>query len=494
MSDPVRTVIDALEAAGLDPKPNGRGWKSRCPGHDDHLPSLDIDRGDDGRALLICRSAGCTCEQIVRPIGLKVSDLFAGSTNGQATKRIVATFPYVDSTGELLYEAVKYQPKDFRFRRPDGNGGWIWNLKDTRRILYRLPDLAGDPTTAYVTEGEKDGDRLAREGLTATCCPGGAGKWKHLDDDSALEGHRVVILPDHDDVGHRHAEDVASRLQGRVREVRVLELPDLPEGGDVSDWLDAGHDADDLRRLAEAAPVWQPGPEPFPPAYRTAAESRKAIDAMAETSRGLQTGALRLCDQVAEWFARKGADVLQPELEARFTPNPDRPFLKPSAVGLAAAASGVSRSHFHRLGQIGRVRRLLRARNTDDLSDRTLGPLVKLLPDRAETVPEALESARHMAKSERKRLGSRHTRAIVAEIVPEPKCCAARNTLKGSRARSNSMQLQDQAPVETLCHQILECFEGAAMIQGVPQRLWEVLQEADHLSRGWLKKTHSLTQ
>jgi hypothetical protein len=51
----------------------------------------------------------------------------------------------------------------------------------------------------------------------------------------------------------------------------VLELPGLPEKGDVSDWLAAGGTLDQLEELAVAAPEWQPtaAPEEIRSAYWT---------------------------------------------------------------------------------------------------------------------------------------------------------------------------------------------------------------------------------
>jgi hypothetical protein len=64
-----------------------------------------------------------------------------------------------------------------------------------------------------------------------------------------------VIIPDNDEPGHKHAEQVRESLTGIARSVTVLELPGLPEKGDVSDWL-KDHDKDDLLALVEQARVY----------------------------------------------------------------------------------------------------------------------------------------------------------------------------------------------------------------------------------------------
>ena len=75
------------------------------------------------------------------------------------------TYDYCDAGGALLYQVLRYeQPKSFRQRQPDGNGGWIWNLNE-QRVFYRLPDLMKYPFgTVFVTEGEKDADGTRRTG------------------------------------------------------------------------------------------------------------------------------------------------------------------------------------------------------------------------------------------------------------------------------------------------------------------------------------------
>jgi hypothetical protein len=168
----------------------------------------------------------------------------------------LTSYPYRDEGGALLFEVVRFAPKDFRQRRPDpsATGGWAWRLGNTRRTLFRLPELlAADPAElVIIPEGEKDVDRLRSLGLVATTAPQGAAKWLKVDR-AALAGRHVVVLPDNDDPGRKHAAQIVRDLTGKAASVRVLKLPGLPEKGDVSDWLDAGGTAEELRRLAATA-------------------------------------------------------------------------------------------------------------------------------------------------------------------------------------------------------------------------------------------------
>ena len=236
----------------------GGSWMARCPAHDDRHASLGVSRGADGRVLLHCH-AGCRTLDICHAMGIALSALFAPGGNGDNHGRIVAEYDYRDAEGNLLFQTVRFEPKDFRQRRPDGNGGWIWKLGRTARVLYRLPEVATaeDSKWVFVVEGEKDADALAAMGLIATTNPMGAGKWHKLSDDSALHGRRVAIVPDRDEAGRRHAQTVARALQNRASDIRIVELPG--DGKDVSDWIGAGGTAADLLAIVEAAPVHCPG-------------------------------------------------------------------------------------------------------------------------------------------------------------------------------------------------------------------------------------------
>jgi RecA-family ATPase len=178
--------------------------------------------------------------------------------------KIVATYDYKDADGTLLYQNVRYEPKDFRQRRPDGNGGRIWNLNDVRRVLYRWPELITYPdATVFVCEGEKDADNVAALGLCATTVA--SGKWTD-DCINALAGRHCWILEDNDDTGRNKALETAARLHPVAASVKIVQFPNLPNGGDVSDWLDMGHRKDDLEDFCCAMPEWEPPAETLVPA------------------------------------------------------------------------------------------------------------------------------------------------------------------------------------------------------------------------------------
>jgi predicted P-loop ATPase len=169
-------------------------------------------------------------------------------------KRIEATYDYINDLGNLVFQVVRQHPKAFKQRRPDGRGGYVWNLKGVVPVLYRLPELLqADPARAVlIPEGEKDVDRLRELGFVATCNPGGAGKWSWTYS-PALAGRRVVVLPDNDEAGEEHAAQVVAALRGVAASVAVLRLPGLAPKGDVSDWLDAGGTAEGLEALVSEA-------------------------------------------------------------------------------------------------------------------------------------------------------------------------------------------------------------------------------------------------
>lgn len=243
------------------------GHVALCPAHEDANPSLSISEGEGGRVLLNC-FAGCTPEAIAKAIGLELYQLSpskAESFRTGSAMELLTSYDYTDADGHTVYQVCRYRvngEKTFRQRRPDGRGGWIFDLKGVTRVPYRLPELIeglAHDRTVFVVEGEKDADALAALGFIATTNSGGAGKW--LDSYSEVfTGATVVILPDNDGPGRAHARDIERSLIGIAASVKIVELPGVPEKGDVSDWLAAGGNAEQLRELVDrnAAPQESP--------------------------------------------------------------------------------------------------------------------------------------------------------------------------------------------------------------------------------------------
>jgi len=271
--------MNAREIAGLvHGRPAGQGrYQGKCPAHEDRNPSLSIMEGKGGRVLLKCH-AGCGLGDILETLGLKVADINGGEGNRPSRQRIMqieTTYDYRDGTGKLLFQVVRYIPKGFRQRRPDGAGGWIWNLNGVPRVLFHLPEvLASD--IVLIAEGEKDALTLqesakylaAKDGRSyaATTNPRGAGKW-HDEYSQSLKGKlRAYIFSDNDSPGRAHAKNIFDSIAPYVKAIGLVDLPGLKPKGDVSDWLQK-HSPEELWQVVQSTPLGKPSrrEEPSPP-------------------------------------------------------------------------------------------------------------------------------------------------------------------------------------------------------------------------------------
>jgi RecA-family ATPase len=186
---------------------------------------------------------------------------FAKQQEGSRRKE-VATYPYYDQDGTLLYETVRYDPKDFGYRHRNSEGRWTYTAGTERRVIYRWPDLLKWPdATVFVCEGEKDADRVASLNQCATTVA--SGKWTD-DCIKALAGRDCLILEDNDDAGRTKALNAATALCGTAKTVRIVRLPGLAERDDVSDWLDADLQKNTFERLCNICfdtPLWESSAE-----------------------------------------------------------------------------------------------------------------------------------------------------------------------------------------------------------------------------------------
>lgn len=253
------------------PQRAGRGWLAFCPAHDDQTKrSLSVGVGDDGRTLLKCHAlTGCTTDSITRAVQMTLADLAPPASARSSRRRVeLSTYDYTDAAGTLVFQVVRFEPKDFRCRRPVGDG-WAWNLDGTPLVPYRAVELA-EAARVFVAEGEKDCDALAALGLVATCNHGGAGKWRgeHSAALVAAAVPEVVALRDNDAAGASHQALVATSCASAHLRVKLLDLPSLPPKGDVSDFIAARRGAgcsdekirDELIALADATPLFVAAP------------------------------------------------------------------------------------------------------------------------------------------------------------------------------------------------------------------------------------------
>lgn len=241
------------------------GYVAQCPAHNDRNPSLSISETDEGKILVHCH-AGCENADVISalknrqlwPERVKETHKPFARQKERVKKTIVSQYDYADpQTGEVVMQVVRYEPKDFRQRRPKPEGGWDWSVPASHRILYNLPAVAASNKLVCIVEGEKDVEALSKIGIVATCNPGGAGKWQD-NYSKSLAGRDVCILPDNDEPGRKHADIVAKALHGVAKSIRIVELPNLGEKQDVSDWIAAGGDRDTLGGLYRAASDYVP--------------------------------------------------------------------------------------------------------------------------------------------------------------------------------------------------------------------------------------------
>ncbi len=258
-------VAAYIAEQNLDLEQQGDEWRGACPIHRGSRDSFAMNAlNGTWYCHSACQRGGDLFELEALLTGAqpeRVRSTILGLVEGKrdqndhnVEKRIVAEYSYTDPNGVLLYQCVRFEPKDFRQRRPDGKGGWIWKLDDVETVLYHLPQAVA-ANVVYIVEGEKDVHTLESLGVVATCNPMGAGKWRaHYA--KSLRGKIVIIVPDNDDPGRKHAAAVADSLLGVAASVRIVEIG--PAGKDVSDFAAAGGTRDQLEAVAAAATVLAP--------------------------------------------------------------------------------------------------------------------------------------------------------------------------------------------------------------------------------------------
>jgi hypothetical protein len=252
-------------------KPSGKAQRSaRCPFHTDKRKSFSFNSetgtwtchagcGSGGLADFRARLS----VQPPRPNGHTPEP---PKSRVAARRKVEATYEYLDDEGIGVFSKVRYPGKQFVLLQPNGTK----NLEGvSARPLYNLPSVLA-AKHVVMAEGEKDVDRLTqvfrkarmKDWAATTNFDGANGTWRE-EYASALAEKEIVLLPDNDDPGRNHAELFASKTALVASGVRYLALPDLPEKGDVSDYLDLHSDSQFLALLKKAPPWNDPTQQLF---------------------------------------------------------------------------------------------------------------------------------------------------------------------------------------------------------------------------------------
>ena len=169
--------------------------------------------------------------------------------------QLVETYWYMNEHGDkhLRVERHANGTGDKTFRQYTARN--LTPSKDSAyySVPYRLDKILEQPTKPiFIAEGEKCVHALEQLGLLATCNAGGANNWS-VASSKWFDGRRVFVLPDNDQAGSDHADDVIEKLKPWASEIRRIELPGLEHKGDAADWIEAGGTKIELAALVKSA-------------------------------------------------------------------------------------------------------------------------------------------------------------------------------------------------------------------------------------------------
>jgi 5S rRNA maturation endonuclease (ribonuclease M5) len=197
----------------------------------------------------------------------------------------VKTYDYTDETGKLLYQVVRYEPKSFRQRQPEGDD-WNWSLDGITRVLYNLPEVMKSETV-LLCEGEKDADTLIGLGYCATTHCGGSSSWFPAYSEF-LKGRNVLIFSDNDAAGDKHYRAVIASLDGKVNSAKKVNIP--KEFKDISDYLETQEDKSTAVRNLIMSAVMAIEPLPLYTVYEMEEQFKEYVKEV--NTRGFSLGRL----------------------------------------------------------------------------------------------------------------------------------------------------------------------------------------------------------
>lgn len=271
-------IVNYLVVRGYEFRRVGKEMACPCPFHADKSPSFRVNQDKQTWFCDPCGIGGSIIDLVAKFEGISIGDAMkrldpTSAANAVSARtvtpsarpdeksiptqrnglgKIVAEYDYTDADGNVLYQVVRMEPKDFR-QRQKVDGQWKWGMEGAKRVLYKLPQVA-KADFVWIVEGEKDADTLQEMGLCGTCNVGGAKKWLPAYNE-AIRGKDVILCGDNDETGREHVEKVKAEIAAHANTTRVIAVPaDFKDVTDYADTFGSKRDAAlALVALAEAA-------------------------------------------------------------------------------------------------------------------------------------------------------------------------------------------------------------------------------------------------
>ncbi|MDE2096146.1 MAG: hypothetical protein KGL39_02800 [Patescibacteria group bacterium] len=256
----------------------------KCPVHEDHTPSCQVNVATNLWRCYGCGQNGSIIDMMALREGVHANVVLkrlgeapdnwkppkpkaAVSPNGKTATapdskpKLVKTYDYRNAQGELIYQAVRLEPKSFRQRRPVGDGKWMWNMEGVERVLYQLPKLLKSKHPWVYCEGEKDADTVTELGSwIGTTHVGGSKSWLDAYAD-VMAGRNVILCGDNDEPGREMMKEILQALAGKAKTVTAVKVPEPHK--DVTEWLETMPDLEArfaaFKKLVDDSPVFERG-------------------------------------------------------------------------------------------------------------------------------------------------------------------------------------------------------------------------------------------
>jgi len=229
----------------------GKLWQ--CPSHADSYPSMSVEEGMDGRALIYCH-AGCHFGDICEALGLNASLLFEkhpwSARQVYQANPIKPTFSKISFAGHgrrkkgrlsfyiqhhyftpfVRLERVKFEDgsKMCRWQVLEGKT-WYYSHEGKVNLeelpLYREVEVIQGrfmDEIVVLCESESSVDALFNKGIYATTWAGGASQPKISRLKEVLKDMRVLWVPDNDPAGLKCSATIEQELEPIVRQWKVL--------------------------------------------------------------------------------------------------------------------------------------------------------------------------------------------------------------------------------------------------------------------------------